>query len=629
MALRKYREIAIEPPESALDAPFPVIDGMKAWKNEKNEFVVVACHYTADPEKRSDEWYTKATSGLRDDQVEREYEINFESKAGTKAFAFLENNEGVYRQDPPYPIPSHWKIICALDYGARNPTAINWYAVDEHRRFWSFDEFYKPIRELKGGYVALAEYLLKHPYYPRTKFITADPSIFNKSQNILVAKENNQKSYGTLMSIAELLEKEGIYKLQRANNDRIAGLARLNSMFNFRGEGQKTKPFLFIGKKCVKQWWELNNIMYRIDDSEIKNPEEDIVKRNDHCFAAGTLISTKRGQVPIEDIKKDDMILTRGGYQKVIGCGPTSVSNTIELYFSNGSTLVCTGNHPIFTKNRGFINANGLRSDDVLLSESEWKKETNNFLTGLGLFAIRTLHIIRGQLLATSQRKLQCIDMFGCSITGQFQMDSTSTIKTGTPRITTFQTWSAYLETITTRGTKKIERPGGEIQKGSPLSWRVQKRESIGIKQKLVSSIILGFRTIFGVSASPLIKNALSAAKTFWLHLIMRDSAETRVNRETLGQGKKQVYNLSVENHPEYFANGILVHNCYDATRYALMSENMPAEVIHDERAGFATLKAVEDEMEEDYAKKNQKDAFSCTFNELDGESEWDLRDYG
>jgi hypothetical protein len=59
------------------------------------------------------------------------------------------------------------------------------------------------------------------------------------------------------------------------------------------------------------------------------------------------------------------------------------------------------------------------------------------------------------------------------------------------------------------------------------------------------------------------------------------------------------------------------------------MSENLPAEVIHDERAGFATLKAVEDEMEEDYAKKNQKDAFSCTFHELDGESEWDLRDYG
>jgi len=284
MSLRKYREISIEPPESALDAPFPVIDGMRAWKNAKNEFVVVACHYTSDPDKRSDEWYTKATSGLRDDQVEREYEINFESKAGTKAFPFLENNEKIYRRDPPFPIPSHWKIIVSMDYGARNPTAILWHAIDEHRRFWTFDEFYKPVKDLKGGYVALAEYFLKHPYYPRAKFITADPSMFNKSQNVLVSKENNQKSYGTLMSVVDLLEKEGIYKFQRANNDRIAGLSRLNSMFNFRGEGQKSSPFVFIGSKCHKTWWELNNIVYKLDDSETKNPEEDIVKRNDHSY---------------------------------------------------------------------------------------------------------------------------------------------------------------------------------------------------------------------------------------------------------------------------------------------------------------------------------------------------------
>jgi hypothetical protein len=348
MSLRKYREISIEPPETALDAPFPVIEGMRAWKNAKNEFVVVACHYTADPEKRSDEWYTKATSGLRDDQVEREYEINFESKAGTKAFPFLENNEAIFRADPQFPIPAHWKIICSMDYGAANPTGILWHAIDEYRRFWTFDEFYTPVNKIPGGYVGLADYIKKHPFYPRAKFITADPSMFNKSQNVLVAKENDRGSHGTLMSVVDLLQKEGVYKFQRANNDRIAGLSRMMSMFNYRGD--KTKPHIFIGHKCKKLWWELNNIMYKLQDDENKNPEEDIVKRNDHL---------------------------------------------------------------------------------------------------------------------------------------------------------------------------------------------------------------------------------------------------------------------------------------YDSLRYGLMSQNLPAEVIHDERVGFATLKAVEEEMDADYAKKNGKDAFSCTFNELDGESEWDMRDYG
>lgn len=282
--MRKYRDISLEPPETALDPPFPVIEGMRAWKNAKNEFTILACHYTADPDKRSDEWYTKATSGLRDDQIEREYEINFESKAGSKAFPFLENNENIFRRDPPSPIPAHWKIVVGMDYGGRNPTSIHWYAVDEHRRFWSFDEFYCPVKDLKRGYLDLADYFLKHPYYARLKHINADPSMFNKGQNVLVTKENNQKSYGTLMSVVDLLQKEGVHKIQRANNDRIAGLARLQSMFNFRGDEKKTKPFLFIGKRCKKQWWELVSITYKLDDNQARNPDDDVVKRNDHAY---------------------------------------------------------------------------------------------------------------------------------------------------------------------------------------------------------------------------------------------------------------------------------------------------------------------------------------------------------
>jgi intein/homing endonuclease len=32
--------------------------------------------------------------------------------------------------------------------------------------------------------------------------------------------------------------------------------------------------------------------------------------------------------------------------------------------------------------------------------------------------------------------------------------------------------------------------------------------------------------------------------------------------------GQEQVYDLTIENNHEYFANGVLVHNCSDATRY-------------------------------------------------------------
>lgn len=285
---RQYREIAIEAPKEALPPPLPVPEGMAAWTNKKNGFTVVACHYTADAEKCNDEWYNEACRNLREDQIERELEINFDSKAGTKAFPFLEYNEGLYRRDPPDPIPAHWKIVAGLDYGARNPTAMIWFAVDEHRRFWAFDEFYCPMNkyEKEGGLPGFAEYIKKHPYYPRLRYIAADPSIFNKTQNILETKETGGKAYGTLMSVADILIKQGVTKVQRANNDRLPGISRVHQMLNWRGDAKLTNPLCFFGKKCHKSWWEHINLVYKLDDKESKNAEEDVVKRNDHAFDA-------------------------------------------------------------------------------------------------------------------------------------------------------------------------------------------------------------------------------------------------------------------------------------------------------------------------------------------------------
>ena len=41
----------------------------------------------------------------------------------------------------------------------------------------------------------------------------------------------------------------------------------------------------------------------------------------------------------------------------------------------------------------------------------------------------------------------------------------------------------------------------------------------------------------------------------------------------TAGDAPKQTYDLTVEGEPEFFANGLLVHNCIDALRYAIYSD--------------------------------------------------------
>ncbi len=47
-----------------------------------------------------------------------------------------------------------------------------------------------------------------------------------------------------------------------------------------------------------------------------------------------------------------------------------------------------------------------------------------------------------------------------------------------------------------------------------------------------------------------------------------------RLNQiEEVGSYEARVYDLMVEDCHEYFANGVLVHNCIDAARYALTSQ--------------------------------------------------------
>lgn len=70
------------------------------------------------------------------------------------------------------------------------------------------------------------------------------------------------------------------------------------------------------------------------------------------CFPAGTLITTKKGLIPIEEIKVGDEVWThKNRWQKVIRTG-FKFSNDIRSLSGGGcSNLICTGNHPFYVRN--------------------------------------------------------------------------------------------------------------------------------------------------------------------------------------------------------------------------------------------------------------------------------------
>ena len=66
------------------------------------------------------------------------------------------------------------------------------------------------------------------------------------------------------------------------------------------------------------------------------------------CLKKGTLVKTDKGFLPIEEIKKGDLVVTPYGLRKVLEARKTGVKNIVELIFSNGMRLECTPEHRVF-----------------------------------------------------------------------------------------------------------------------------------------------------------------------------------------------------------------------------------------------------------------------------------------
>lgn len=95
--------------------------------------------------------------------------------------------------------------------------------------------------------------------------------------------------------------------------------------------------------------------VYRIGD-----PEGDMVfpPNGFNCFKKGMFVRTKDGNKPIENITKNDFILTRKGYKKVIAVINSGIKTVYGIHFDNDiyrHTFYCSLGHEIYTKELGFI----------------------------------------------------------------------------------------------------------------------------------------------------------------------------------------------------------------------------------------------------------------------------------
>ena len=108
----------------------------------------------------------------------------------------------------------------------------------------------------------------------------------------------------------------------------------------------------------------------------------------DECFAAGTLISTPHGKLPIESLHDGDIIINESGTHSIIGVTAHKPAGNVVEVRVNAKTIRCTEDHPFFTE-LGWLPAKCLEGRRLLGITTLHNMQKNNAMSS-GSFTKRT-----------------------------------------------------------------------------------------------------------------------------------------------------------------------------------------------------------------------------------------------
>lgn len=517
---------------------------------------------------------------------------------------------------PIMPATFH-NFIVGVDYGTNNPCTFGLYAWNDPgkiyliREYW-WDSAKEGRQKTDSQYADDMDAFLKDI---RPHAIYVDPSA---------------------ASFKVELQRRNKWNVKDANNDVLDGIRFVSAMFS--------NNQFFIHESCTHTRENYESYVW---DSKAQDKGEDKpLKTNDHaCFVAGTLITTLSGDVPIECVSCDDMVLTRNGYRKVLGSWQTSPSALVaDFEVIPGKILRCTPDHRIITQN-GKKPIESLTENDMLcIMGNNYKSQNAKELSWL--LSLMLLCSMESNIADIQNRKTCLIEnildqlpitlkmdsdiyikKFGNFITEPFQriitfiigMEIQPIIKL---RILSFLIPRLIYHGIALNGIEKTIRKILKFLIGFvllPLNGTDRKREENGIgkleanhlcqpenlEKKYVPHVERNLLLLMSKKAE--INSVLTHANQHTVGLVdwtiskkfasfvVKNLLQTNMQKISfvqspaqrniigINQGMEPVYNLSVEENHEYFANGVLVSNC-DRDRYAIFThlhKTNPIPAVH------------------------------------------------
>lgn len=363
---------------------------------------------------------------------------------------------------------------------------------------------------------------------------------------------------------------------------------------------------VYIHSRCPHTYYEFKFYSYKQD----KNTGEVLpvlLDKDNHCLVAGTMITTNKGQIPIENIKVGDKVLTRQGYKKVLWSGVSDINRQVyKVQTDKGNYIIGTDNHRILTT-RGFCDIDSIRYGDKVLIGGTQCNQTESQCMELNGTDTQTQ---KGEVIENIINTVIYIFtiIFGNKYMARGKKAIISIIKMVIHKITQSRIWKKLqLKNIVlnTLAVKKLKKNIEVLYKKITTSKIGIKANKVlsGIenmlKNKISEYLICQKEYVTAVEDNSNQKSitkdfALTNAKVLGeenkdLMTLLKIANGVEKNSQVINMLSKnvvvgnvvaitkehiadKVYDLTVEDCHEFFANGILVHNCVDALRYALNS---------------------------------------------------------
>lgn len=142
--------------------------------------------------------------------------------------------------------------------------------------------------------------------------------------------------------------------------------------YELKGKDFTVRPKAYINEECENTDRHLSRYAKKdasTPDGDVKDRPAIIEKYKDFCdcFPADVMITTNNGDKRISDLSLSDRVLTRQGYKNIVTVFNTGIKKTYKVSFSDGRTLIGSGNHPVYVQGKGFIDLITLRYGDVIV----------------------------------------------------------------------------------------------------------------------------------------------------------------------------------------------------------------------------------------------------------------------